>query len=1672
MFRPIPPCLSAILLLLLGFTKLVAQTPVPLGAGSYASEVPVSGYYTDAYFGLPAAQVEPLTAAPALYNSLHLDPALVGTPIPTNQWWTDLLAANRSYLISGTDEHVMQQDAFGGNMWFYPGMLAPRSYGLDLYFPNAWKAPNANGSPQGGFDKGPALQIRGDRGFSIPPEDILIADFEGATFPAGWTVTTFAGYTNAFPGGPAQSTWTGQSPTPTGYLGSGYANTFLTSSGSGADTRRGILTSAPFTVQKQFIHLLVGGGSDVTNTVVRLKVAGNIVATAVGQQSGTLRWVSWNVSAYLSQTATVEIVDTSSAGWGFIMCDEIVQSDASNPAGRYGRDMAATSSVVTKWGDWNVDFKLPDASGNIVGVTMARGIPFTWTTWSGGVKPRLQTGSTTFYGLDNLPINTSGGSFTASAFSFVYQGRSFGVFLPDATVVNVTSTEAAPQLSGADNYMVIGYLPSTTDLAAYASVAYARPTDTRITWSHDPVQGVVNTTWNITTTSLKGTNLDTIQGWLPHPYRTTAHALSFQPQTYLTPRGVMKCATGHAFQIAFPFKGMVPVLPAPPVAAVANPYQPARMATYMNQFNPGSMIGDTYWGGKALAFCAQNMARAQQMGDAANYNRLRSALKTALTNWFTYTPGETNGYFTTYPNWHAFIGFDASYGSQAFNDLHFHYGYFAVAGATLGMCDPQFMADYGPMLKAIAKCYGNWDRADTSEPFLRTFDIWAGHSNAGGLSSGNGNNQESSSEAMQSWGGLFLLGSTMGDGDMAAAGAMGFAMESCSVNEYWQDIYRTNFPASYNRAGNGILGADSYAYGTYFSGDPAWVYAIQYSPANHWNNYLTRAQPATVVAKYQGMWTERLNWCHGQTLWNNTTAYTQGTWVQYNDRIYSASAAVAAGGIAPGQPGALWNREADCSKPEADTLGDSPGHVVMCYQALWDHENSAAQFDSYFTANATIAGGQAVSTYYLIHALRAMGDQDFTYTTSLPTSAIYVNATTGARTYVVYNPSPTTQTVTVYQNGVSVGTMTVPARVTVATQNANYSAAAPPIPTNAVSTGLAALSWTGSPLATGYHVRRATNFAAPYTIVATTDNATYTDAGLNGGATYYYTFSAINSVGESADSAPLSVTIVSDAPANLTISLSNGKPVLNWNASTGASSYKVKRANSINGTYAIVGIPSVTTFTDTSAASGTTYFYTVLTVNAGGDGAASAPVSINTITPPAIPTNFKASLGNGSVALTWTAPSGNPTGYNIKRGTLSSGPYSTIGTSTVTSFSDTSLSNGLTYFYIVTATNGGGESAPSAEASVTVLAAPALAINCGGSSVGQFGADAGFTGGNSTNVTTAIVTTGLVNPAPQSVYQSNRFGNSTYTLGGLTSGVTYNVRLHFAETYWTAAGQRTFHININGTRVATSFDIFAAVGARYKAVIREFSAAANASGQVVVQFVTAIDNAQCNGIEIREPRSAAPGNVTAVGGTAQIALNWNAVATATNYLVKRAATSGGPFTILDSVTGTSFTDTGLTAGTPLYYTISAINAGGESPDSTVVNAVPSMTYAAFRQLYFSAAQIADANISGPAADPNGDGVSNLLAYAFNANPWTSAVLSLPTSQIVNGYLTVSFTRRKAPTDLTYTVEVSGTLGGWDSGTAYTTEISATTIDAANEQVAVRDNTPTSAGKRFIRVKVQ
>lgn len=158
---------------------------------------------------------------------------------------------------------------------------------------------------------------------------------------------------------------------------------------------------------------------------------------------------------------------------------------------------------------------------------------------------------------------------------------------------------------------------------------------------------------------------------------------------------------------------------------------------------------------------------------------------------------------------------------------------------------------------------------------------------------------------------------------------------------------------------------------------------------------------------------------------------------------------------------------------------------------------------------------------------------------------------------------------------------------------------------------------------------------------------------------------------------------------------------------------------------------------------------------------------------------------------------------------------------------------------------------------VTAVSPPTttLSIDSGGPVSGPWVNDADYVGGTVSGGTShAIDTSQVPNPAPQKIYQTGRFGsNFSYAFTGLTPGVAYTIRLHFAEYVYSSIEKRVFDVAINGEHVLAHFDIYKAASGKNKAIVREFSATASSSGTVSVNFTSTTDHAIIQGIELSSP---------------------------------------------------------------------------------------------------------------------------------------------------------------------------------------------------------------------------
>ncbi|MES2920761.1 MAG: rhamnogalacturonan lyase B N-terminal domain-containing protein [Verrucomicrobiota bacterium] len=177
------------------------------------------------------------------------------------------------------------------------------------------------------------------------------------------------------------------------------------------------------------------------------------------------------------------------------------------------------------------------------------------------------------------------------------------------------------------------------------------------------------------------------------------------------------------------------------------------------------------------------------------------------------------------------------------------------------------------------------------------------------------------------------------------------------------------------------------------------------------------------------------------------------------------------------------------------------------------------------------------------------------------------------------------------------------------------------------------------------------------------------------------------------------------APAGVTASPGNAQVALTWNAVAGATGYNVKRATVSGGPYTtLISNFVAAAYTDAAVTNGTTYYYAITTAATAAESARSADVSATPVAPPPAPASLTATGGNAQVALSWNATAGAAS-YTVKRSLTSGSGYATLTTVAATGYTDTGLTNGTPYHYVVSASNAGGTSADSTQASATPLSA-------------------------------------------------------------------------------------------------------------------------------------------------------------------------------------------------------------------------------------------------------------------------------------------------------------------------------------------------------------------------------
>lgn len=315
----------------------------------------------------------------------------------------------------------------------------------------------------------------------------------------------------------------------------------------------------------------------------------------------------------------------------------------------------------------------------------------------------------------------------------------------------------------------------------------------------------------------------------------------------------------------------------------------------------------------------------------------------------------------------------------------------------------------------------------------------------------------------------------------------------------------------------------------------------------------------------------------------------------------------------------------------------------------------------------------------------------------------------------------------------------------------------------------------------------------------------------------------------------------------------------------------------------------------------------------------------------AAPTPFAASASN-QVFLKWSAA--GATNYIVKRAVASGGPYTTLSTQTNPTYTDSAVTNGSNYFYIVTA-NGLGQSADSAELSVV----PGV-LKLAGTVIGSPGS---WNDLNSTVNTITNAFDGNTNSIYDAYYASDDWAGLDLGTAQVITQIKYCPRSTFASRMVGGVFQASNAADFTGDDVATLFTVTATPtqGILTSQII------ANPGSYRYVRYVGP-SGGYCNVAEVEFYKAslvppASPTSLVATPGNAQVGLSWSAVSGATSYNVKRSVTNGGPYMTITNAAATSVTDLGLINGITYHYVVSALGTSGEGGNSTQASAMPIST---------------------------------------------------------------------------------------------------------------------------------
>ncbi len=665
----------------------------------------------------------------------------------------------------------------------------------------------------------------------------------------------------------------------------------------------------------------------------------------------------------------------------------------------------------------------------------------------------------------------------------------------------------------------------------------------------------------------------------------------------------------------------------------------------------------------------------------------------------------------------------------------------------------------------------------------------------------------------------------------------------------------------------------------------------------------------------------------------------------------------------------------------------TPGTPFTGSSASYDDNSVAAGTTYYYRLSAVDASGTSTASA----AVNVLTFPAVATLTGVVASATTINlswtAVVGATTYLVETSADggTTWTTLATQSGITYShtglTADTAHKYRVSVNNASGTSAASSVVS--LTTMLAApagftatvtsptnvnLAWTVVTDATTYKIERSANAGSTWSTLVpgtplTGSSNSYADATALAGTSYLYRISATNTVGTSAASASITALTLPAAPVPTAVANSVSQITLSWPAVTGAATYKIEFSSDGGTTWAVQATQAGVSYIHTGLIVDTSYKYRVTAVNATGNSAVSAVVTMSTLLAP--PTGFNATITAATtITLGWNAVT-DATTYKIERST-DNVTFTTVVpgtplTGSSTSYADTVLA-GTSYYYRISAVDAAGTStATAAVHATTVPAAPVLtATLISATQINlSWTASTGATSYKLESSPDGSTWTALVS---QSTLTFNNTGLTpdtahhyrVFAINASGSSAASNLpatitTLLAPPAGFAAAVTTSTNINLTWTAVtdATSYKIERSLdNATWVAIVpgtpftgssAAYSDASVLAGTQYFYRISASNTVGSSVVSATVPAltlTATPTLTATVASATRVDLSWTAVQSAHSYKVE-SSPDGTTWTVIATPVTTTYSDTGLTADTLYKYRVSGVNATGPSVASAV-----------------------------------------------------------------------------------------------------------------------------------------